>query len=178
MNSFLFESPLWIGLGGSFVSLIAGFFWSQTGNKPSAYASLGLAIATIALVVVNIQVETPREQIASLLDEIAGHLEANNREAIYSFIHPAAAPAVQQARQELPRFEFSKAKVTRIKNIAVQNDASPPSCLAEFNVAVELTTQGQKFRVPRFVRVYFAKQGDQWLVRDYEHYEPTAGFRE
>ena len=178
MNSFLFESPLWIGLCGGFVALIAGYFWSQTGNKPAMYTAVGVAVVTIIMVVVNIQVQTPREQIANLLDQIAGHLENNNQEAVYSFIHPNAELAVQQARQELPRFEFSKAKVTRIKNIAVQDDASPPSCLAEFNVAVEVTTQGQKFRVPRFVRVYFAKQGDQWLIRDYEHLEPTAGFRE
>jgi len=174
----ILESPILFGVGGLCATGLAGFFWTQSGNKAAAWIAIVLLLLTLGLIVVSVQVETDQEKITRMLNDVAGALQRNDREYVFSHIHPQAAVTVQRAKTELPRYNFTEARVTRIKAITVDDSRKPETAVAEFNVIVALTFDGSNVRVPRFVKLYLAKQDGRWLVRDYEHSEPTAGFRQ
>ena len=178
MKELLLESPVIVGIGGLVLAVLAGLLWTQTGRKAALATAVVIALATIGLVAVGMQIQTDRETITETLHDVAAALQRNDYQAVFNVMHPSAAAAVARARAELPNYTFTVARVTHIKSIVVDASRKPETAIAEFNVRVELTTQGQKFIVPRFVKVYFSKQDDRWLVRDYEHHEPTAGFRD
>ncbi|GAB5405805.1 MAG: hypothetical protein Aurels2KO_40360 [Aureliella sp.] len=177
MESILFESPVWLGMVGFACAAVAGYFWSQTGSKPALISAIVLAVLTIVGVMVNLAVDTDRETISKLLDEAALKLKANDHDAVLDYLHPAAGGAVQRAKAEIARFEFSDARVTRIKDITVNWENSPPTALAEFNAVVKVSTQGFSGNAARFVKLYFHRKDDRWLVVDYEHASPTEGFK-
>ncbi len=178
MQQFLFENPLWIGVCGLFVALVAGLLWTQTGARAAWLAASVAAILTFILVLVAVRVETDREKIQLTIKEVAEAVEDNDLNRVTSFIHPNAAEGVARAKQELPQYTFHEARMTRIKSILVNRDSQPPTAVAEFNVIVDLEIDGQHARLPRFVKAYFVEDQGRWLVRDYEHFEFGAGFRD
>lgn len=177
MQSILFESPVWLGMVGFACAGVAGYFWSQTGSKPAGIIAAVLALLTVVGVIVNVQVDTDRETIGKLLDEAAAKVEANDHDGVMAYLHPSAGPAVGRVRAELDQLNFSDARVTRIKNITVNWDNSPPTALAEFNAVAKVSTQGFSGNAARFVKVYFHHKDGRWLVTDYEHSSPTDGFQ-
>lgn len=178
MVQLILESPISIGLSGLCAAGLAGFIWTQSGHKAAAWSALVLLLLTLGLIVVSVQTETDQEKITRMLHEVAGALERNDHDFVLSHIHPQAAATVQRAKSELPHYNFTEARVTRIKTITVDDSRKPETAVAEFNVVVALTFEGFSGKVPRFVKLYLAKQNGRWLVRDYEHAEPTAGFRQ
>lgn len=178
MQSFLFENPWLIGFACLATTGLVAVIWIQTGHKAALLSTLGALALSVVLVLTNIQVETDREQVASVLNDVAAALEVNDFPRVYSYIHPGAVEGVQRAKSELPRFEFQVARVTRIKEIRINDDSEPPTAIAEFNVIVELTSQIYSGKVARFVQVHLMQREGRWLVTDYEHFEPSAGFRE
>lgn len=177
MESVLFESPVWLGMVGFACAGVAGYFWSQTGSRPALVTAVVLAVLTTIAVMVNIAVDTDRETISKLLDSAAAKVQANDHDAVLAYLHPAAGDAVQRAKAEMSRLEFTEARVTRIKDISVNWDNSPPTALAEFNVVAKVSTQGFAGTVPRFVKLYFHYKDDRWLVVDYEHSAASDGFK-
>jgi hypothetical protein len=171
----ILESPVVLGVAGLGAAAFAGFVWTQAGNKLAAWIAIALLLLTLGLVIVSVQIETDEEKITRMLHDVASALQRNY---VLSHIHPSAASAVQRAQSELPRYKFTEARVTRIKAITVDSSRKPETAVAEFNVIVSLSFDGYNGQVPRFVKLYLAKQDDHWLVRDYEHFEPTAGFRQ
>ncbi len=178
MFQLILESPLTLGVGGLCAAGLAGFAWTQTGHKAAAWIAIILVILTFGLVILSIQVETDQEKITRMLSDVASALQRNDREFVLSHIHPQAAETVQRATTELPQYKFTEARVTRIKAITVDDSRTPKTAVAEFNVVVALTFGGYSGQVPRFVKLYLTQRDGRWLVRDYEHAEPTAGFRQ
>ena len=177
MIDILLEQPITLGVCGGIFVLAAGFFWLQTGFRWLLLTTIGLVALTVILVLVSINVITDRERLNSLLYEVAEAVEANDHARVISYMHPDASAGVMRAKSELPQYDFSEARVTRVKEIKILDKAVPPEAIAEFNVVVEVGVQGQRFRVPRFVIVYFRMKDDRWLVTDYEHSEPLAAFK-
>ncbi len=177
MDSLLFEDPWIVGCIGALASGLAILVWTQIGARPALYTGLAAALVTVVAIVVNIQVETDSERIRHLLHEVARQLENNRREALLQSIHPNAVEVRRRAEAELPKYEFTLAKVTGIRAIEVNESSIPPTATAEFFVRVHLRYQGQEYRVLRFVRVYFMLRDGRWYVRDYEHFDPSVGMR-
>jgi hypothetical protein len=177
MLELLYEHPLIIGLAGGAATALAIFIWVQAGRKEGLIAGVVCLVLTVGLVLLSINIVTDRERITQLLDEVAAALEVNDHEKVYSYIHPNAVEGVQRARGELPRYVFSEARVTRVREIVVNRQTTPPTAIAEFTVVVNVGFQGMQHKVPRLVRVYFMLRDDRWMVRDYEHTAPnTSGF--
>jgi hypothetical protein len=178
MTELLLESPITVGVAGGLATAVALFVWIQGGFRAALISAGVLAVLTVILVLVSLQVETDREKLRRTIHEVAGHLQNNRFEAIYGYIHPNAKPIDAQARAELPKYRFQEARVTNIKQLEVNPRTKPKSATAEFFVAVSVDVQGQSFPgIRRFVRVYFFEKDGRWLVNHYEHFEPTAGFR-
>ncbi len=178
MVELVLQSPLTIGIVGLCAAGLAGFAWTQTGHKAAAATAIVLLLLTLALIAISVQIETDEERITRMLHDVASGLQHNDRDFVISHIHPQASATVQRAKAELPRYNFSEARVTRIKSILVDTVRQSNTAVAEFNVIVALEADGMNIRVPRFIKLYLSKSEDRWLVTDYEHNEPTAGFRE
>ncbi|MEZ6137905.1 MAG: hypothetical protein R3C53_23705 [Pirellulaceae bacterium] len=170
-----FEHPVMLAVGGAALVALAGFFWMQTGHKAALYSTVALAAVTIVMLIVSLQVVTDRERIEKILADVAAAVQANDHEKCYSYIHPSAVEAMQRAKSELPRYVFSEARITNVRDIAVNSGTKPPTALAEFTVVVNLQFQGQRIKVPRLIKAYFMKHEDRWLVRDYEHFDILPG---
>jgi hypothetical protein len=175
MLDILLEHPVTVGLTGATACAVAVFAWLQSAQKAALYTFIGLAALTIILVFISLQVVTDRERIESILYEVATAIEANDHEKVYSFIHPNAVDGNEQVRAELPRYKFKEAKVTSIKSIVV-NSTKPPTAIAEFTVVVNGEFQGYAGKAGRFLRVYFMKRDERWLVHAYEHFDIQAAF--
>ena len=178
MVQLILESPIVMGIGGLCAAGLAGFLWTQTGHKAAAWVAIVLLLSTLGLIVLSLQIETDQEKITHMLHDVAAGLQRNDRDYVIDHIHPQAAAAVQRAEAELPHYKFTEARVTRIKAITIDASRQPETAVAEFNVVVALTLDNFSGHAPRFVKLYLTKQNGRWLVRDYEHDEPTAGFRQ
>ncbi len=177
MRDFLLESPVLLGVSGMLVSGTILFFWTQTGHKAALYSGGIVAAVTAVLMTISVQIETDRERIEKILNQVADALERGDYEKVYGYIHPNAAQASRRARSELPNYRFTDARVTRIKSITVNRSSTPPTALAEFHVMVAGDMNGHPFKLPRFIKVYFMDRNGTWLVRDYEHFDAATGFR-
>ncbi len=175
MQQFFLESTWSLGLCGLLVALACGFWWTQSGARVAALCTLAMLVLTTILVVISLRVETDRERIRKTIDEVAEAIEQNDLPRVLGYIYSGATEGVTRAKQELPSYKFTEARLTRLKSIEVNRRTKPATAIAEFNVAVEIEAQGQRVPVRRFVKVYFSEQGGRWLVRDYEHFEPLSG---
>lgn len=178
MQQFIFENPLWLGVGGLFVAVVAGVLWTQSGARSAWLTGLVAVALTAVLVLVSIRVETDREQVKRTIQEVADAVEANDLKRVMSYIHPNAAAGVARAQQELPQYRFREAHMSQLKSIVVNPNSTPPTAVAEFHVIVDLEAEGQHARFPRFVKAYFVKDNARWLVRDYEHFDFGVGLRD
>jgi hypothetical protein len=175
---FVLESPIIIGICGLCAAGLAGFFWTQSGHKAAVWIAIVLLILTLGLIALSVQIETDQEKITHMLHDVAGALQRNDRDYVLSHIHPNASATVQRAKSELPRYNFTEARVTRIKAITIDDLSKPVTAVAEFNVFVALAVDGYSGQAPRFVKIYLAKKDGRWLVRDYEHDDAISGFRQ
>ena len=178
MSEFLFENPVTIAVTGAALTVVAAITWIKGGYAAALYSALALFLLTILLVILNLQIQTDREKVEVVMSQVASAVQRNDLQAVLQHVHPSRSPGLNRAKSELPSYKFSEARITGIKKIEVNSDTNPPTAIAEFNVSVSLVARGQPFdRIPRFVRCYFLREGDRWLVTDYEHFEPTYGFR-
>ena len=178
MEAFFFESPLWLGICGTFVTILAAVLWMQTGVRSAAVTAAVACLLTIVLVLVSLRVETDREKVIATINQVAAAVQANDLPGVLSYISPNAVQGLKRAEQELPQYTFREARMTRLRSVLVNRNSTPPSAVAEFSVIVGVQGHGHQTRVPRFVKAYFVRDGERWLVRDYEHFDASDAFRE
>lgn len=180
MNLIL-ENAVLIGvLGGAITGLIAfaGYQLSQMRLLTGAAACGAL---TVALVALSVAIETDREQIRRTMQEIAETIQENDHEGLFSFFHPNASAGVQHAKSEVPGYKFLQASVSSIRDIIVNSQTRPPTAITEFIAAFKVSSDdpqayGAEVNARRFVKVYWMKLDERWLVQDYEHAEFMQGF--
>ena len=112
MSELLFENPFVVGVTGTAFVLIALVTWVQGGFRAALYSAIGFALLTLILLLVNINVQTDRETIQTLLHQVGRDLEHNEFDKVIAVIHPAAVEAIQRAKSELHNYKFSMARVT------------------------------------------------------------------
>jgi hypothetical protein len=178
---FLFENEIAIGVVGLALSVLVGFVGLRVGQLKAVYAAVGLGLLTAILCGLSVWIETDREQIRRTMNEIANALRENDHPKVISFFHPNATMGLQQVQGELPQYEFLDARVTRVRQIAINNTTQPPTAVSEFLAAIEVKLKNPSlYNGPRdarrFLKVYWMKKDDRWLVRDYEHFEPMRAF--
>lgn len=172
MNSLL-ENPVGIGaIGLAIVGLLA-LVAMKLGEWKALYAAGAVLAATVSLIVVSVVVLTDREKITGSLYDLASALRANDHEQALSFLHPNAAPAIQRAKQDLASVNFHEARISSIRSIIINESSSPPTATSEFVGFIKATsdhyTGGFPASAPRLFKLYWMRQQDRWLIRDYEH---------
>ena len=173
MEAMLAEQPLLVSLmlGTLAAALIYG--WLQTGKKAAAVAGLVLALLIPVVWVIASRWETDREQIESLIYEIADAVERNDHEAAVKVIGDPETKA--QALQELRNWTFDLADVNKISSIDIIQGTFPLEADVNMSVKVNVSGRGvRSMRVPRRLILKFEQRDGDWVVTDYRHM-PIAG---
>jgi hypothetical protein len=179
--NWLFEQPLVIVVLGVLLILGLGAAWSASGRKELLIA-IGVALALlVAGLVTERMVVTDQEAIRATLLQIARDVQSNNRQAVARHISSGAPQLKQKADAELPNYDFTECRVTKVFLIDVDRSAEPRSAIVEFNVVASGTFkyQGDHYSdsgIPRWVKLQLVREKDgRWTLQDYEHAEPTRG---
>jgi hypothetical protein len=176
MNWFFEHELIVVALGVATI-LALGAVWSSSGRKELLYA-VGVVFALlIAGLIVERVVITDKEAIEATLKQIARDVKSNNRGAVARHIHSAAPSLKQKAEAELPNYDFTECRVTKIHLIDVDPSTEPRSAMVEFNVIASGTFKQPGFEVtdtvPRWVKLHLLREPDgRWTVAEYEHDNP------
>lgn len=177
MATLLAEQPLLVSL--MLGALAAGFIygWLQTGQKGLGAVGLGAALLIPLAWFIASNWVTDREQIETLIYEIADAVERNDHEAAVRVIGDAKTKAM--ARQELSRWKFSLAAVNRIRSIDIIEGTFPLEADVDMSVKVRVSPASgggmRDFHVPRRLILNFEKDGDDWFVVRYQHMPIVGG---
>jgi len=172
MYDFLFESPLYVGGLGLVVTILTAYGWLQTGNPIALRSAVGILIATVALVAMNLFVVTDREAIRQYLLDTAAELQRNEVAKVKNRIHPDATQMILNLMAELPSIRFTTVRIKSFHAIDLSPARNPSSITVRMNAVVEGERFGQHGTVPRWVRVNLEKYQGQWKIVDYDHREP------
>jgi hypothetical protein len=175
--TWLYEQPLIIVVLGVSVILGLGAGWSASGRRELLYG-MGVALALlIAGLVIERRVITDREAIRATLLQIARDVQSNDHRSVTRHIHASAPELKKKADAELPNYQFTECRVTKINLIDVDNHAEPRSAMVELNIIVSGTFKYAGFEgtgtYPRLVKLHMLREKDgRWTVVDYEHDDP------
>ena len=176
MEAMLAEQPLLVSV---MLGVLAGgliYGWLQTGKKAAAVAGLILALLIPVAWVVASRWETDREQIESLIFEIADAVQRNDHDAAVKVIGDPKTE--QQARQELSNWTFHLAAVNKISSIDIIEGTYPREADVNMSVKVNVSGRGiRNVRVPRRLILRFEERDGDWVVTDYRHM-PIVGGRD
>lgn len=180
---FLFENEIAIGLVGLALSALLIFVGLRLAESRIWLAGFAALALTVLLVLIAFWIETDRQQIRRTMNEIAVALRENDHQRVVSYFHPNATEGIQHVETELPQYTFRSARVTRVVDITINSSTQPPTAVSEFIGAVTVTmNRNNLFDGPanarRFIKVYWMKKDDSWLVRDYEHFDVMQAFTE
>ncbi len=176
MIPLLFEQPWLIGTIGTVVTVLTFYGWTQTGNSIAFKASIGFALISILLVLVNVGIVTDSERVRVWLSDAASELQNNQYDRVLKRISPNPSERVERTAQRMQTVKFSVAKITRIHSIAIDYKTSVPTALVRMNAFVEAESSGVVGRVPRWVGLELEKRGGEWLITDFEDREAQHEF--
>jgi hypothetical protein len=175
--TWFFEDPLPIVVMCAILGVALAVGFIKTGQRWLLAAVVAIVVLAIALLAIERAVVTDREHVEKVLFTIADAVERNDIDEALRHISPDA-PGVQHANIELRRINFREVDIKPNLEIEVFPDQAVPTAQTRFNVVVVADVGlGGADRYPRFVEATFVKDGDRWLVIDYQHYEPTRGMR-
>jgi hypothetical protein len=176
--TWLYEQPLIIVVLGVALIFGLGVAWSASGRKELLYA-VGVALALlIAALVIERIVVTDREAIRATLQQIASDVKSNNRGAVKSHVHSSAPELKAKADAEMPNYQFTDCRITKIHQIDVDDRVEPRSAVVTFNVIASGSfKQGglevSDANVPRWVELHMLREKDgRWGVAEYDHAPP------
>ncbi|MFO0941251.1 MAG: hypothetical protein U0930_10825 [Pirellulales bacterium] len=177
----LFENPVIVVLFGVAVGSLLAFAATKTGDRRFLIAAGAVAAIALVLGVIATTIETEKEKLTKTIYQVADAVRNNDHDRALTYMHPSASAAAQRAKTEISRFKFQDAKVTSIQEVVINDKTKPPSATTEFlarmSVEGDHTDYGVKFNGVRLIKVYWMKQGDRWLISDYEHSEAMSAFR-
>ncbi|MEM6364718.1 MAG: hypothetical protein AAF539_05685 [Planctomycetota bacterium] len=188
MTTLIAERPLIVAFMLGILAAAMIYGWLQTGRRPLAIAGLMvLALIPVSWIVAERWV-TDREQIEQLIHDTAEAVQTNNHNTVLGVIGDDATR--RQAAMELPRYEFSVAEVTSIREITVLTGTLPLEAEVDINVKVVVSDKRgslKNIRVPRRVQLTMEKRypagvtdrgsssaqpsgsDGSWVVTGYQH---------
>jgi hypothetical protein len=176
MYSLLFEQAWIIGAIGLVLTIVTLYGWMQTGNAIAFKTGIGMAIATLVLILMNSWVETDAEQIQTWLSDIANEVQNNEVEKVLCRIAPVHSERVAGTAERMKLVKFTVAKITRIHAIDVQYRGKEATATIRMNAIVHAEMNGTSGKVPRWVQLTLQKQGKEWKITDFEDREPQHEF--
>jgi hypothetical protein len=176
MQSLLAEQPLILSLMLGVLAVCLIYGWLQTGKKELAAIGLTLAALIPVAWVIAANWVTDRERIEVLIYETADAIKNNDHERALNLI--ADTSIRDRARGELGNFVFDEARVTKIREIKLVDGTFPQEADVDLYVKIVVSqrTGGlQDQNVPRRLMLRLQKEGDGWVITDYDHMSPVGG---
>jgi len=171
----LYEQPLLIVALGVAVILALGAAWSASGRKELLYACCVAFVLLVIGLIVEKLVVTDREAIRSTVLQIARDVQHNDRRAVLGHIHSGSPQVRRQAEAELPKYQFTELRITKIHLIDVDRQAEPRSAIVEFNVIGSGSERGgfELEHIAQWVKLHMLRETDgRWTIADFEHDSP------
>jgi hypothetical protein len=172
------DQPIYIALIGILAAVLVGIVWTSTGRKEWLFALGAVIVLTAGMLVVERLVVTDREAIRQTLADIARDVKSNSTAKVVAHIAPANSELIQRAQSEMPNYQFTDCRVTKVHSIDVDAKAEPRTAKVEFNVVASGTFRQGNLEladssVPRWVRLQLVRdKNGSWKVEDYSHAPP------
>ena len=175
--TWVFEQPHYIAILGVATLAVLGFGWMQTGYRALLYGTIGVAVLTVLLLVVERLVQTENEEIEAALEQMAADVQRNDLPDVLRHISAMAPATRAQARAEFPRYNFSRVKVKRNLTVTIDEQQEPRTAVVSFNVVVTGYDRSfrSSFHVPRFVTVTLVREDGEWRFLDTPTSRPITG---
>ena len=165
----LAENPVAIGCGGAVLATFAAVIYLQMRTRASLLAILAIVLLTVALLVAERLIVTPREAVAITLDQLTARIEANDLPGVLTFIAPAAKDVQKDARSLMPLVTVNRASIVSTPEISVDMAENPPTAEVNCQGLVDVTVKQNGMKGPYLdrVKIHFIRSGDRWLIESY-----------
>jgi hypothetical protein len=164
----LLENPVPIYAVGAVLATLCGLIFLARRNVPSLLGFVGVAAATILLVLVERLVVTDREQVETAVVELMLAIEQNDLSKVVATIDPAASQIRDDAQTLMPQVLVKDTGASSL-SVEVDTEAQTPTAVAKFRGKIDGIHKptGQRAFYFEEVHLYWVKQDDRWLVSDY-----------
>ena len=167
------DNPIPLFILGLIAQLILGVILWQTGRGGVMFLMIALGVTSIALLVVEVVITSPTEELATTLDNLADALETNKLENVLIFIAPEATAVRTDATQQLKRVQIHEAFVAGDLQV---NFDTPPNAETPIATATFIGRIKAKFlkdsspyeQLAQRFKIYFRKENGKWLVTKYD----------
>ena len=176
MNTIFFEQPWIVGAIGTVITIVTLYRWTQTGNSIALKTGIGLALATLLLLIANLFIVTDAEQVRTWLASTASELQNNDIDRVLKKLSPDCSDRVTNVADRMKNVKFTIAKVTKIHSIEVQSDKEGVTAQIRMNAFVAGESNGISAKVPRWVALTLEKKNREWLITDFEDKDPQHEF--
>ena len=179
--SWLFEDPTTLIVSGVLIEALLAVALYNTGRGAIITAMIGvLAVVGLGVIIERIVV-TDREQVADTLADVASAVQANDVERVLSYIDPASTGMRATVRTALGSARISEVRIYDLV-VDVNQRSNPPTAQAEFTGRVKGHYRGEaasgEGMLLRKFTVSLRRQGDRWVMTDYEDRGAIGGHRE
>ena len=154
---------------GTIIAAVFAVVLAKTGKREALYGIVVTAAATIGIVVMNMLIVTPREEVTSALEEMRLLVEANDRPELRKRIDPTAVQLRNQIDSDLAYLTVSSAK---IKELEVLVDASGTAAKAKFFGTIDFKDSAGRLPYTHFAFkfvVHLRKTDGIWVVTSAEY---------
>lgn len=179
--SWLFEDPTTLIVAGVLIEALLAVALYNTGRGALVAAMAGVLVVVGLGVLIERIVVTDQEQVADTLAAVAKGVEANDVEGVLAFIDPASTGMRASVRMALASARVSEVRIYDLV-VEVNERSNPPTAGAEFTGRVKGSYRGEsgggEGMLLRKFTVNFRRQGDRWLMTDYEDRGAIGGPRD
>lgn len=161
---------------GVVLQLVLAVVLVRTGRAAVIVAMVAVLLVTLGLVALERYVVTEREQVEETLFAAEAALEQNDADAVLA-LFTATSPHRQEVARVLDRFKVRDAHIGRDLEVRTNQLTSPPSAKAFFTGRVEGSDTRAAMPYDQVIRkfaVTFHRDGNRWLIHDYEMSDPFS----
>ena len=171
----IFEQPLYIVIFAAIGGAVLGGALLQTGKHLFLYLLVAwIALAGIALGC-EYAVVTENEKIEAVIYDVAAALEANDVDAVKSYISDDAPEVQNVAQRQMAYVEIQNVKLKNNLEINIVTGSTPIMAVAKLNVKIEGRVKGNadfQGDFATFLVLTLQKDpDDQWRIVSYDFYD-------
>jgi hypothetical protein len=168
------DNPLPLLMLGFIGQVILGIILWQTGRGEALLAMIVLAVVSLALLIAELVIVSPTEEVTARLHEIAGVVATNDLNQILDCVVPEAIPLRSELSLRLRRVKIEEVWITAVPSISFETDVKTqrPTATAELIGRVKakfLRDSSPYEQMAGRYRVDLRKEpDDKWRVMDYQ----------
>jgi hypothetical protein len=166
--NWLAENALAIVILGAIALTMALIVYTQTRSNGSLFAVVGVVLVTLALLVANRLIETPREAVERTLYSLAETIEADDVEGALAYLAPTADAELRKDVQTLmPQVKIELARVVGTPETTMNPDGETALVTCRGLVQAIDRRDGMKGAVEDRLTLMWVRDGDRWLLENY-----------